>query len=251
MLMQGRVALVTGAARGIGHTIMRRFAEAGALGSAVDLEMPLAAGSRLSGWEAIAADVRDESSLRAAVERTMTRFGRLDAVVANAGVVPPWSETETMDLAQWDEVFAINVRGVMATIKAAVPAMKARGGAIVVMGSLTSRQGHARQCLYTATKHAVLGIVRCAALDLGRYGIRVNALGPGPIATDALLGRMARRAASGGLPIEAALERHAGEAALGRMATEQDVAGAALFLASDLAAGVTGQIVPVDAGLPT
>ncbi|MBM3526424.1 MAG: SDR family oxidoreductase, partial [Alphaproteobacteria bacterium] len=216
-----------------------------------DLDAPLAGATRPSGWEAVAADVRDEASLRTAVERTISRFGRLDAVVANAGVVPPWSEVETMDLAQWDDVFAINVRGVVATIKAAVPTMKERGGAIVVMGSLTSRQGHARQCLYTATKHAVLGIVRCAALDLGRYGIRVNALGPGPIATDALLGRIARRAAAGGLPIETALERHAGETALGRMATEQDVAGTALFLASDLAAGVTGQIVPVDAGLPT
>ena len=163
----------------------------------------------------------------------------------------PGRRPRTIDLALWDEVFAVNVRGVMATIKAAVPAMKQRGGSIVVMGSLTSRQGHARQCLYTATKHAVLGIVRCTALDLGRYAIRVNALGPGPIATEALRGRLARRAAEGGPAVEEALRRHASDAALGRMTTELDVANAALFLASDLAAGVTGQIVPVDSGLPT
>ncbi len=248
-LLAGRVAFVTGAARGIGRAIAARFAAAGALGAAVDLDT--AAAAPPPGWIAVAADVRDEASLRAAVDATRARFGRLDVVVANAGLVPAWSEIETIDLAQWDDVFAVNVRGVMATIKAAVPAMKAAGGSIVVMGSLTSRQGHARQCLYVATKHAVLGIVRCAALDLGRYAIRVNALGPGPIATDALRGRLARRAASGGPPQDEALRRHAAETALGRLATEDDVAKAALFLASDLSAGLTGQILPVDAGLPT
>lgn len=250
-LLRGRVALVTGAARGIGNAIARRFASAGACGMATDLDAAATRAALPEGWNAVVADVRDETSLRDAVAATLARFGRLDVVVANAGVVPPWSETETMDLALWDDVFAVNVRGVMATIKAAVPAMKQRGGSIVVMGSLTSRQGHARQCLYTATKHAVLGIVRCTALDLGRYAIRVNALGPGPIATEALRGRLAKRAAEGGLAVDEALKRHGADAALGRMASETDVANAALYLASDLAAGITGQILPVDAGLPT
>jgi NAD(P)-dependent dehydrogenase (short-subunit alcohol dehydrogenase family) len=250
-LLQGRVALVTGGARGIGKAIAHRFAAAGARGIASDLDAVATRAAMPPGWDAVAADVRDEASLRDAVAAAVAGFGRLDVVVANAGLVPPWSETEAMDMALWDEVFAVNVRGVMATIKAAVPAMKVNGGSIVVMGSLTSRQGHARQCLYTATKHAVLGIVRCTALDLGRYGIRVNALGPGPIATEALRGRLARRAAEGGLAVEDALKRHGADAALGRMASETDVANAALYLASDLASGVTGQILPVDAGLPT
>ena len=94
------------------------------------------------------------------------------------------------------------------------------------------------------------GIVRSAALDLGRDAIRVNALGPGPIATDALRERLARREAAGGLARDEALRRHAAETALGRMSTEDDVARAALFLASDLSSGLTGQILPIDAGLP-
>ena len=205
-----------------------------------------------AGWDAAAADVRDEASLRDAVARDASRASggstsssRMPDSCRNGRRRRRWISR------CWDEVFAVNVRGVMATIKARGAGDEARGGAIVVMGSLTSRQGHARQCLYTATKHAVLGIVRCTALDLGRYAIRVNALGPGPIATEALRGRLARRAAAGGLSVEDALKRHGADAALGRMASEEDVANAALYLASDLAAGVTGQILPVDAGLPT
>jgi NAD(P)-dependent dehydrogenase (short-subunit alcohol dehydrogenase family) len=93
----------------------------------------------------------------------------------------------------------------------------------------------------------VLGIVRAAALDLGRFGIRVNALGPGPVATEALLARIRRRAAEGGAPVEETLRRY-GDTPLGRMPTAEDVAGAAVFLASDLSWGITGQLIPVDAG---
>ena len=187
--------------------------------------------------------------MAAAIESLRARFGRLDIVVANAGLVPPWRETEEIDLVEWDQVFAVNVRGVMATIKPAVQLMKASGGSIIVMGSRNSHRSHPRQCLYTATKHAVLGIVRATALDLGRYGIRVNALGPGAIATDALVERVRARAKDGGPPVEEAFGRHARETALGRMATEEDVAKAALFLAGDQSSGITGQLFPVDAGL--
>jgi NAD(P)-dependent dehydrogenase (short-subunit alcohol dehydrogenase family) len=118
------------------------------------------------------------------------------------------------------------------------------------MGSILSERGAARQQLYAATKHAVLGLVRSAALELGPRGIRVNALGPGPIATEALRARVAARAASGeGPPPAAAFAAHGAETALGRMATPEDVAKAALFLASDLSSGITGRLLRVDAGL--
>jgi NAD(P)-dependent dehydrogenase (short-subunit alcohol dehydrogenase family) len=107
---------------------------------------------------------------------------------------------------------------------------------------------HPQQMAYTASKHAVLGIVRAAARDLGRYNIRVNALAPGPIATDALLERIRLRSRTG--PSEAeALAALAKGNALGRLATDAEVASAALFLASDLAGGATGTLLPVDAGL--
>lgn len=245
--LNGKIALVTGAARGLGRAIAGHLAAAGATGLALDTRADFE--DVPAGWVSRQGDVCDELELAAVVESLRSRFGRLDIVVANAGLVPPWRETEAIDFAEWDRVFAVNVRGVMATIKQSVPLMKATGGSIIAMGSLNSYRAHPRQCLYTATKHAVLGIVRATALDLGRYGIRVNALGPGPIATEALVERIHARASDGGPPADEALGRHASETALGRMATDEDVAKAAVFLASDQSSGITGQLFPVDAGL--
>ena len=247
-LLAGRIAFVTGAATGLGRTIAGHLADAGAVGLACDTselcrDLP-------QGWVARQGDVAKKADLEKAIDDIQREFGRLDIVVANAGHVPQWHETENIDLDEWDQVFAVNVRGVAATIKSAVPLMKARGGSIVALGSINSQRAHASQCVYTATKHAVLGIVRSTALDLGRYSIRVNALGPGPVATDALIERVRKRAADGGPSINETLEQFASETALGRMATEDDVARAALFLASDQSDGITGQILMVDAGLP-
>jgi len=247
-LLDGRVAFVTGAAKGLGAAIARCLADAGAAGLAFDVaercrDLP-------QDWVARQGDVANKTDLVKAIDDIQREFGRLDIVVANAGLVPPWSDTENINFDEWDQVFAVNVKGVAATIKHAVPLMKTRGGSIVALGSLNSRRAHARQCIYTASKHAVLGIVRSTALDLGRYGIRVNALGPGPVATDALVERVRIRAANDGPLTDETLEQFASETALGRMATEEDVARAALFLASDQSDGITGQILPVDAGLP-
>jgi NAD(P)-dependent dehydrogenase (short-subunit alcohol dehydrogenase family) len=246
--LEGQVALVTGGAAGIGRAITDTLAAAGASGLVFDVKEP--ADPLPEGFEALTGDVTVEDDVRGAVEAVFDRHRRLDIVIANAGVVPGWSESEHVDLGEWDRVFAINVRGVMATIKHSVAAMKQWGGAIVVMGSLNSQRAHPRQCLYTATKHAVLGIVRATALDLGRYGIRVNAIGPGPIATDALLERIETRAASGEPPADEVLKGFDNDAALGRIATVDDVARTALFLSSPASAGITGQILPVDGGLP-
>lgn len=246
-ILDGKVAFVTGSATGLGRAIVDAFAEAGASGVGFDLvadATPLP-----QGWTAIAGDVGNEENIADALARVGSEFGRLDSVVANAGIVPPWSDSESVDLDEWDKVFTVNVRGVIATIKHSIPRMRDGGGSIIAMGSLNSHRAHGRQCLYTATKHAVLGIVRATALDVGRYGIRVNALGPGPIATGALLGRLRSRSEQGEPPADRVLEQFAAETALQRMATAGDVARAAVFLASDLSSGITGQLLPVDAGL--
>jgi NAD(P)-dependent dehydrogenase (short-subunit alcohol dehydrogenase family) len=244
-LLEGKVCLVTGGSRGLGAAIAREYDAAGGIGSVVDLEV----GDAPTGWASLAADVTDEATVAAAVAGTIERFGRLDVVVANAGVVPPWSDTAELDLGQLDAVFAVNVRGVAATLKHGVAALSARGGSIVVMASLNAWRAHRSQPVYTASKHAVLGLIRTAALDVGRHGVRVNGLAPGPIATDALRARLEDRAAAGGLAVGDALAGAAQGTALGRIATEEDVARAALFLASDLSSGITGALLPVDGGI--
>jgi NAD(P)-dependent dehydrogenase (short-subunit alcohol dehydrogenase family) len=239
--LEGRRAVVTGGSSGIGAEITGLFAGAGARGLVVDRvrvhEVP-------EGWAAVEADVKDERSLAAA----LAGVDRIDVLVAAAGIVPRWGTTEDIDLAEWDEVLAVNARGVAATLLHAAPLMS-DGGSIVVIASLNSWRGDPNLIAYTASKHAVLGIVRSVARDLGRRGIRVNAVAPGPVATEALLGRMRERAAAGGLPVEEALARAAAETSLGRIATAREVANAALFLATDLSGGVTGQLLAVDGGL--
>ena len=242
-LLEKKTAFVTGAAAGLGFAIVETFAAAGAQGIAFDPRSPERALPK--GWSHRAGDVRDEEGLGDALA-LLTREG-LDLLVANAGVVPPWRESESIDLNEWDNAFAVNVRGVVATIKHAIPLMKARGGSIVVMASVNALLGHARQAAYVASKHAVLGIARSAALDLGHHGIRVNALCPGPIATPALLERLHDRAQTGGPSETETMERY-NQTALGRIATAQEVANTALFLASDLSSGITGQAIAVDAG---
>ena len=247
-LLEGKVALITGGLRGLGLAIARRFSDAGAVGSLLDLTPPAASAALPPGFEAVPGDVTEEATIATAVSALVRRHGRLDVVVANAGIVPPWRDTQDLDFAEWDRVMAINVRGVAATIKHAAPAMKATGGAIVAMASINAFAAHPRQMLYTASKHAVLGVVRAAARDLGRFGIRVNGVAPGPIATEALLDRIRTRASNGGPSEPDALASLAADTALGRLASGDEVAGAVLFLASDMAGGITGELLPVDAG---
>jgi NAD(P)-dependent dehydrogenase (short-subunit alcohol dehydrogenase family) len=247
MLLDGKVALVTGSSQGLGRTIACHLCKAGARGVAFDKSTSFE--DLPQGWLSMSGDVGDENSLAKAISFADTKFGGLDIVVANAGLVPQWRETEHIDLDEWRQVFEVNVGGVIATIKHAVPLLKKQGGAIVVMGSLNSHRAHPRQCLYTATKHAVMGIVRSTAMDLGQYGIRVNAMGPGPIATDALVGRIRTRADQGGHSADEVIDQLARESALKRMATEEEVAKLAVFLASENASGLTGQLVPIDAGI--
>jgi NAD(P)-dependent dehydrogenase (short-subunit alcohol dehydrogenase family) len=237
-LLDGKTVAVTGGARGLGAGIVRRFAAEGARGTVLDL---LAAADVPAGWTSAAVDVRDDAAVAAA----LAVEGPIDVLVAAAGIVPGWRTTAELGIDEWDEVFRVNVRGMASAMK---HAQVVDGGAIVAIGSLNSWRGDPNIASYVASKHAVLGLVRSAALDLGRRGIRVNALGPGPIATEALLDRMLTRERERGIPVEEALAAAARQTALGRMATIDEVAAAALFLASDLSSGITGHLLPVDAG---
>jgi len=243
--LAGRTAVVTGGSTGIGAAIVRLFATAGARGAVLDVAP---AGNPPAGWLVLEADVRDATSLEKAFGAAAERLGPIDVLVAAAGVVPRWSSVDSLDLAEWDEVLAVNARGVAATLLHALPVLR-EGASIVVIASLNAWKGDPHLIAYTASKHAVLGIVRSAAPELGRRGIRVNAIAPGPVATEAMVARMRRREAEHGLPVDEALAAAAAQTALGRIATVEDVAGAALFLAGELSSGISGQLLAVDGGI--
>lgn len=247
--LRGRRAVVTGGTSGLGRAIATALAEAGAGITVVDLPDALAAADFPASWQRAGIDLAANDALTG-LEQLGDRLGSVDMVVANAGVVPPWRRVSELDAMEWQQVMAVNCWGVAATLGGLAPALERSGqGAALVMASINGYRAHPQQVLYTASKHAVVGIMRAAALDLGKKNIRVNALAPGPIATDALRQRLDARHAAGGPDPQSALAALDGETALGRIATEVDVARAALFLLSDAAAGTTGVVLPVEAGL--
>src|SRR3984957_4950645 len=244
-LLAGRLTVVTGGGSGLGAAIAAGLAAAGAAGILID--QVFHAGAPVPpGGTSVVADVTDPAAQESAFDQL---GGPPQVVVACAGVVPPWTNMADLDAGRWEDVFAVNVRGVMLTIREAVRRLGDRGGSIVAISSLNGWKGDPHLPSYTASKHAVVGLVRSAALDVGQYGIRVNAVAPGPIATAALRGRMAARAGQLGLSVEDALRQAASQTALRRIATESEVAAAVLFLASDMSSGITGQLLSVDAGL--
>ncbi|MBW4708407.1 SDR family oxidoreductase [Roseobacter sp. YSTF-M11] len=245
--LAGRHAVVTGGASGLGRAISTRLAAAGAKVTIVDLEAARDQVPQDFGF--FGCDL--------GMPEAKTRLGALadgpdavDILVANAGVVPPWRGLQDVDGEEWQRVMAINTWGVAVSIGAFARVMaQSECASIVVMASINGFRAHAKQVLYTASKHAAIGITRAAALDLGPSRIRVNALAPGPIATEALLGRIKNRHEAGGPSPEEVVQAMAGETALGRTATPEEVANAAHFLASDASGGMTGAILPVEAGL--
>ncbi|MHA1190488.1 MAG: SDR family NAD(P)-dependent oxidoreductase [Alphaproteobacteria bacterium] len=244
--LAGRRAVVTGGMRGLGRAIANRLAASGAAITVIDLACDPAAVPR--DWQACSCDLGAKNAM-SKIKEIGEALGTVDIVVANAGLVPPWRGIADLDADEWRDVMAVNVWGVAATLGAfSQPLSRSGRGSAVVMASINGYKAHPKQVLYSASKHAVIGVMRSAALDLGRLGIRVNALAPGPIATDALLGRVAARHAQGGPDQAAVLEELASETALGRIATAQDVANVAHFLASDASAGMTGSVFPVEAG---
>ena len=248
MRLDGKVALVTGAAMGIGAGIAERFSEAGAAVAVFDINAQGAcqkAESLCRSGRAIAipGDVAHEADVRNAVARTVEELGSLDVLINNAGIAPPVSVLE-LTPAEWDRQLAVNAKGAFLFSKYAIPYLRRRGGAIVNISSthaFTSYEGYAA---YDASKAALLGLTRTLAVEHGRDGIRVNAICPGYVRTpmtDEWL-------ASTPDPVQA-LQKVLALHPLGRMGTPHDVAEAALFLASDAAAFITGTFLVVDGGL--
>ena len=249
--LAGKVAVVTGGGTGIGKAIAKALSGAGASVVVSGRRMDaLEAVARETGCRPVVCDVREERDVAQLFTRTEQHFGGLDILVNNAGVTGPVSSVEAMDMAAWDETFDINVRGIVLCLKYAVPLLKRRGGgSIVNMSSLMGLRGYPMRSPYAASKFAVIGITESVAQEVGPDKIRVNALCPGAVNGDLMQRVIATRAKAENRPPEEIIRvNYTDKAALRRWVEPEEVAAAALFLASDRSAPITGERLRVDAG---
>jgi NAD(P)-dependent dehydrogenase (short-subunit alcohol dehydrogenase family) len=249
--LEGKVALVTGGGTGIGKAIALRLSEAGAHVIVAGRSLPpLSAVAREARGSAIAADVSREDDVTRLFASIVERHGRLDVLINNAGVSGPITPIASMDVALWDECIAVNLRGAMLCLKEAARIMTAqRSGSIVNMSSLMGLKGYPMRAAYCATKFALIGVTEAVAREVGPSGVRVNALCPGAVSGELMDRVVARRAAAENKPPEQIIaESYTSAAALQRWVDPEEVAEAALFLASDAGSSVTGDRVKVDAG---
>ena len=247
-LLSDKVALVTGAARGIGRAIAMAFAEQGAHvavadllldgGQAVTREIDDAGGPRAI---ALYMDVADPESVLQAVAAVVVEFGRLDILVNNAGIHRGHLIVD-FPLDDWEAVFAINVRGALLCSQAAAKQMitQGEGGCILNMSSASGKKPDQKGAAYCASKSAIIGLTRVLALELGQYGIRANAILPGATDTQMLREVVDR--------VPGLMDDLVTRSSLNRIATPRDQANAFVFLASDLASHITGEQLVVSGG---
>jgi len=243
--MEGKVALVTGGARGIGKAICLKLAQCGTSVAinyltsgkeAAALRDEIIAGGGKA--VAIAADVRDVSAVKALVERTVAQLGGLDILVNNAGVIRD-KLTAFMTDDEWREVLEVNLTGCFNCTRAALkPMIRRRWGRIINISSVAGLMGDVQRANYSASKAGIIGLTKAVAREVARYGITVNAVAPGVIETDLLRGVSEEKKAATRKLIP-----------MGRFGRAEEVAEVVEFLASDEARYITGQVICVDGGL--
>jgi NAD(P)-dependent dehydrogenase (short-subunit alcohol dehydrogenase family) len=243
----GKVALVTGAANGIGRAAALAFVREGASVVAADVSeqgnqetarMIEEAGGRAL---AVGCDVSQAEDIEAALDQAVETFGRLDFAFNNAGVEQPLTATADLTETTWDRIVDINLRGVFLCMRHEVPLLLRQGGGVIVnTSSGAGVKGFAGQAAYCAAKHGVIGLTKAAALDYAKVNIRVNAVCPGIIETP-MMDRF-----SGGTP--EGRERVIAQEPVGRMGRPEEIAAAVVWLCSDAAAFVTGHAMVIDGG---
>ena len=254
--LEGKVAVITGATGGIGQAASRLFAEEGAKVALVDLnegalrELAQSIGEDRASYTV--ADVTDPGQSQAYIGAAVSRWGGVDALLANAGIEGTLATIPDYPIEVFDRVIAVNVRGVMLGIKYAVPAMRGRGGgSIVITSSTAGIGGTTEMSAYNTSKHAVIGLMRVAALECAADGIRVNTVNPAPIETRMMRSIEEQRVAAmddASVTVEVAKQSYAQRIPLRRYGNPEEVARMMLFLASDDSSFCTGGVYMVDGG---
>jgi len=242
--LEGKVAIVTGAARGIGMAAVRRLVDDGAQVVALDLPGTAIPDSNPQ-IAPIEGDVAEAEDWQRAVELARSRFGRLDILVNNAGISGFIGPLVDYPVESFDQVMAVNARGVFLGMKHSAPAM-GDGGSIVNISSISGIGGGANTLAYTASKHAVIGMTKLAAIEFAPRRIRVNAVCPAPTATEMMFGLAREKSPDDLEGFRRSFEQNI---PLGRYGEADEVAAAITFLASDQASFSTGAVLTVDGGM--
>jgi 3-oxoacyl-[acyl-carrier protein] reductase len=233
--LAGKVAVITGGARGIGAATVERFAAEGARVVAWDLVAPPGAGGAAAAFTRV--DVTNETEVRQAVAEIVAREGRLDVLVNNAGIIRDAFAAD-LEVEAWEQVLRVNLTGTFIPCRAVIPHFRERRAGRIINTSSISAFGNRGQANYAASKAGVIGLTRTLALELARDGVTVNCVAPGMIETDMLAQVPAK-----------VLDKFRARVPLGRFGKPADVAAAHAYLASDDAAFITGQTLVVDGGL--
>ena len=254
--LEGKVAVITGATGGIGRAAAALFAEEGARVALVDLDetslRELAASIGEDKASYTVADVTQPDQSQAYIDAAVNRWGGIDVLLANAGIEGTLATIPDYPIDVFDRVIAVNVRGVWLGIKYAVPAMRERGGgSIVITSSPAGISGAAEMSAYNTSKHAVIGMMRVAALECAPHGIRVNTVNPAPIETRMMRSIEEQRTAAmddANVNVETMKQSYAQRIPLQRYGNPEEVARMMLFLGSDDSSFCTGGVYMVDGG---